>query len=280
MSLINQVLDKQPKNDQPWDDACSGWIDAANKLDSFKGNERCTDKYLYTAEKLLLAPFLFRVEDEFSVKPMDCRLLFMYSQGVRIAIESFDYTVLGDIFPGVWQKSYETTIGACSKNPDQCCSFAVGLANNMCQWIADCFSCILKVFALQLSRSTTLCWATFFQEGIAMELLSKSVLSELDAATCLISAMTKPAHFMLIFTLVKTALDVLKKLYSGPYCSSLLRQLEPLLIGGLRTVRLRHHFAEFWHQTFAHSSHLVLSDDMRFIVLIFFFFVWNRTCLS
>ncbi|VDN45711.1 unnamed protein product [Gongylonema pulchrum] len=33
-----------------------------------------------------------------------------------------------------------------------------------------------------------------------MELLSKSVLSELDAATCLISAMTKPAHFMLVIS--------------------------------------------------------------------------------
>lgn len=69
--------------------------------------------------------------------------------------------------------------------------------------------------------------------------------------------------------MVKTALITLKKHYSGPYDSSLLGQLEPIFIKGLRVSRLRRCLINFWQQTFAHASHLHILDELRLV------FIWD-----
>ncbi|VDM94884.1 unnamed protein product, partial [Onchocerca ochengi] len=129
-------------------------------------------------------------------------------------------------------------------------------------------------------------------QGIALELMSKSVLNILEAATSLVSLMIKPpcilfvvgalSEFMSsclalvtekscrifcksqakVILLVKTALITLKKHYSGPYDTSLLRQLEPVLINGLRILRLRRYLVNLWQQMFGHASHLDISDEL------------------
>uniref|UniRef100_A0A915PDA9 Uncharacterized protein n=1 Tax=Setaria digitata TaxID=48799 RepID=A0A915PDA9_9BILA len=267
---------------------------------------------LKLAETVLLAPMAIKVEDEFSVKPRnmlplfeawasvydavikafsrdsslcckfaaelasriseiikcektDCRLLFIYSQIIRVQIEYFDYDILNDVFVGDFDLSGKGSI-----------------LDSFCNLLIEIQKHSLRTLRKHTDKRT----------GIALELMSKSLLNILEAATSLVSLMTEPTHILFVIValsefignylalvvekncrmlckshtnvvvLVKTALNTLKKHYSGPYDTALLAQLGPVFINGLRLSRLRQYLVTFCQQMFDHVNHHDLLDEL------------------
>uniref|UniRef100_A0A1I8ETD5 Uncharacterized protein n=1 Tax=Wuchereria bancrofti TaxID=6293 RepID=A0A1I8ETD5_WUCBA len=312
VDLFNEISIDTIENLETWEEATSSWMKAAHKFCQLKDDEMRSEVYLQLAGTILLAPMKIRINNEFSVRPrsmihifeaweniydavidscsqdsvlcctfaiklahqirhliaceMDCRLLFVFSQIIRAQIEYFNYDILSDVFVGDFDLS--------------------GKGN-----VLDCF-CKLLIEIRKRSIETLLKYADR-QAGLALELMSKSILNILEAATSLVSLMAKPAHILFVIgalsefisgyltlmtekscrifckgqtnviILVKTALTTLKKHYSGPYDSSLLGQLEPVFIKGLRISRLRHYLVNFWQQTFGRASHLDIVDELN-----------------
>ncbi|KAM3727727.1 Telomere-associated protein [Dirofilaria immitis] len=310
--LFNQVSVSMLKSLKTWEELITSWIKIADNFCRLRETEIRSEVYLQLAEVILLAPVKVRIADEFSVRPrsmirifeaweniydtvieacsqdsircctfavklanqlsqmiacekMDCRLLFVYSQIFRIQIEYFNYAVLNDVFVGDFDLSGKGNV-----------------LSNFCKLLIEIRKHSLETFRKHADKQT----------GIALELMSKSLLNILEAATSLVSLMTKPAHILFVvdalsefmsdclslvakkdcrifcknqtsvIALVKTALTTLKKHYSGPYDTPLLHQLEPIFINGLLLSRLRRYLIDFWQQTFGHSSHLDVSDKL------------------
>ncbi|OZC09346.1 hypothetical protein X798_03688 [Onchocerca flexuosa] len=295
-----------------WEELTTSWIKIAENFCRLKDEEIRSEMYLQLAQTILLAPMKVKVEDEFSVKPrsmirifeawenvydavieacsqdsiqcctfaiklgnqlsqmiacekIDCRLLFIYSQIIRIQIEYFNYDILNDVFVGDFDLSGKGYI-----------------LGNFCELLIEIRKHSFETLRKHADKQT----------GIALELMSKSVLNILEAAISLVSLMTKPSCILFVIgalsefmssclalvtekscpifckcqtkviLLVKTALITLKKHYSGPYDTSLLRQLEPILINGLRLLRLRRYIVNLWQQMFGRASHLNISNEL------------------
>ncbi|CAG9537056.1 unnamed protein product [Cercopithifilaria johnstoni] len=310
--LFNQILIDMLENIKTWEEVTTSWMKTADSFCCLKDDEIRSEAYLQLAEAILLALVRVQVKNEFSVRPrsmipifeaweniynavieacsqdsiqcctfaiklanqtsqlitcqkMDCRLLFVCSHIIRAQIEYFNYDVINDVFVGDFD--------------------LFGKEN-----VLDIFCKLL--IEIRKHSLETLRKHTDKQTGIALELMSKSVLNILEAATSLISLMTKPAHILFVIgalcefmssclalvtekgcrifcksqtnviVLVKTALTTLKKHYSGPYDTSLLGQLEPVFINGLRLARLRPCLLNFWRQTFSCASHLDILDEL------------------
>ncbi|KAK6113130.1 hypothetical protein QQG55_50405 [Brugia pahangi] len=312
VDLFNDISINTIENLETWEEATTSWMKTAHNFCQLKDDEMRSEVRLQLAETILLAPMKIKINNEFSVRPrnmihifeaweniydavidacsqdsircctfaiklahqirqlityeMDCRLLFVCSQIIRAQIEYFNYDSLSDVFVGDFDLS--------------------GKGN-----ILDCF-CKLLIEIRKRSVEALLKYADR-QAGIILELMSKSILNILEAATSLVSLMAKPAHILFVIgalsefisgsltlmtekscrifckcqtnviVLVKTALTTLKKHYSGPYDSSLLGQLEPIFIKGLRISRLRQYLVNFWQQTFGHASHLDIVDELN-----------------
>ncbi|EFO21101.2 hypothetical protein LOAG_07389 [Loa loa] len=312
-ALFCQISVDMIKTLKTWDEVTTSWMRIADSFCQLKDDEIRSEVYLEIAETLLLAPMQVKVKDEFSVRPrsmirifeaweniydavieacsqnsircctfaiklasqisqmiacekMDCRLLFVFSRIIRAQIEYFNYDVLSDVFVGDFDLS--------------------GKGN-----ILDSF-CKLIIETGRHSIETLLEHADK-QIGIALELMSKSIFNILEAATSLVSLMTKPTHILFVVgalsefistclflvtekdcrmfyknqtknvaALVRIVLTTLRKHYSGPYDTSLLDQLEPVFIKGLRLSRLHHCIVNFWQQTFGRASHLDISDEL------------------
>ncbi|KAL3990012.1 hypothetical protein ACH3XW_29955 [Acanthocheilonema viteae] len=312
VDLFNLVSIDMLENLKTWEEVTTSWMKAADNFCRLKDDEIKSETYLQLAEIILLAVVKVPVKDEFSVRPrsmirifeaweniydavieacsqdsiqcctfviklanqinqliacekMDCRLLFIYSHIIRAQIEYFNYDVLNDVFVGDFDLSGKGNV------LDSFCKLLIKMRKHS-----------LEMLLKHADKQT----------GIALELMSKSVLNILEAATSLVSLMAKPAHILFVvgalsefmsnclalvtekgfrifcksqtnvIALVKTALTTLKKHYSGPYDMSLLSLLERVFINGLRLSRLRHFLVNFWQQTFGHANHLDILDEL------------------
>ncbi|VDK73109.1 unnamed protein product [Litomosoides sigmodontis] len=307
--LFSQISIDMLKNLKTWEEMTTFWMKATDSFCHLKGDEIKSEAYLQLAETILLAIVKVQIKDQFSrsmicifeawenlydavieacsqdsvrcctfaiklanhtrqliaCEEMDCRLLFIYSHIIRIQIEYFNYDIINDVFVGDFDLSGKGNV------LDSFCNLLIEIRRHS-----------LEIFLKHTDKQT----------GIALELMSKSVLNVLEAATSLLSLMAKPAHVLFVIgalsefmsnslalvtekgcrifcksqtnviALVKTALITLQKHYSGPYDSSLLSQLEPIFIKGLRLSRLRCCLINFWQQTFGRTSRLHILDEL------------------
>uniref|UniRef100_A0A0R3RZR0 Non-specific serine/threonine protein kinase n=1 Tax=Elaeophora elaphi TaxID=1147741 RepID=A0A0R3RZR0_9BILA len=310
--LFSQISIDVLESLKTWEELTTSWMKAADSFCRLKDNEVRSGPCLQLAQTILLALVKVRVKDEFSVKPrsmirifeawenvydatieacsqdsiqcctfaiklanrirqkiacekMDCLLLFIYSHIIRAQIEYFNYDILNDVFVGDFDLSGEGNV------LDSFCKLLIEIRKHS---VEMCFKNADK------------------QAGIGLELMSKSVLNILEAATSLVSLMVKPAHILFVvgalsefmsrclalvmekdcrvfcksqtnvFALVRATLTTLKKHYSGPYDTSLLCQLQPVFINGLRLSRLRRFVISFWQQTFGRAGHLNVLDEL------------------